>query len=124
MGNARRMQSFDLSYSAEDDSLEVVFEVFDERFARSIPLNDHIVLHTDLSFSAVWGLTFYSYARLLMVSETAFTALHEWTEEHVEAVLQLLATPPASAFFDITDPEGLIARVQAPRISRLIEDAP
>ena len=44
------MASFELIYEAEEDVLEVTFAVFDENFARTIPLNDNIILYTDTSF--------------------------------------------------------------------------
>ena len=115
------MGSFDLAYDAEQDVLEIIFEVFDESFARTLSLNDHVFVFTDLALQTVWGLTFYSYSRLLGVSETEFTALRDQPDELVATVLVLLSRPPASRFFDVTDPEGLIARVCAPNIQALIE---
>lgn len=114
------MPSFDLSYEEDEDVLEVTFAVYDEAFARTLPLNDHVFLFTDLSMSAVWGITLYSYSKLLGVSETELSSLRELTDEQVEAVLGLLSRPPASHFFDVTDPLGLIARVRAPSISSLM----
>jgi hypothetical protein len=115
------MGSFDLTYDGEQDVLEITFEVFDENFTRTLSLNDHIFVFTDLALQTVWGLTFYSYSRLLGVSETEFTALRDQPEELVTNALALLYRPPASRFFDVTDPEGLIARVCAPNIQTLIE---
>ena len=114
------MPSFDISYEEDEDVLEVTFALFDETFARTIPLNDHIFLFTDLGMGAVWGITLYSYSRLLGVSETELAALREMTEEQTNAILSLLARPPASHFFDVTDPGGLIARVRAPAVSALL----
>ncbi len=114
------MPSFDMRYDEEEDFLEVTFEVFDERFARSFPLNDHIFVHTDLGFSAVWGLTFYSYGRLLGVSETELTGLQELADEQIDRVLALLGKPPARHFFDVTDPQSLVARVRAPNLYDLV----
>src|SRR2546428_4129196 len=102
----RRLGSFDMRYDEDEDVLEATFEVFDENFVRTLPLNDHIFVFTDLGMAAVWGLTFYSYSRLLGVSETEFTALKELSEDQVDACLALLSTPPASHFFDLTDPAG------------------
>src|SRR5262245_35949862 len=113
------MATFDMAYDAEEDVLEVTFSVFDEHFARTLSLNDHIFVFADLGLQAVWGLTFYSYARLLGVSETEFTALKELPEEQVDAILALLSRPPASHFFDLTDPGGLIARLRAPDVQTL-----
>jgi hypothetical protein len=36
-------------------------------------------------------------------------------------VLNLLSIPPASLFFDLTDPEALIARVGAPKLDALVK---
>ena len=71
------MPSFEMSYEYEDDVLEITFEPYDETFARTIPLNDHIFLFTDLSMAAVWGMTLYSYSKLLGVSETELSSLRE-----------------------------------------------
>ena len=114
------MSHLDLSYDSDEDVLEVTCALFDEHFARSIPLNDHIFLFTDLSLRTAWGLTFYSYRRLIGVSETELTALAGLPEEQASAVLAILSEYPASAFFDLTDPEGLIARVQVPRLEALL----
>ncbi len=116
------MPSFDLTYDADEDFLEVTFAVFDENFSRTVSLNDHIILFTDLGLQTVWGLTFYSFSRLLGVSETDLTALRELPDPQVRTILDLLAVPPASHFFDVTDPTGLIARVSAPSLSSLIEN--
>ena len=118
------MRSFDLSYDAEDDFLEVTFAVFDENMSRTVALNDHILLFTDLGLQAVWGITFYSYARLLGVSETDMTALRPLPQAQIDSILSLLSKPPARLFFDVTDPEGLIARIEAPSIHRLLDDEP
>src|SRR5215470_12865298 len=114
------MPSFEMQYDEDEDVLEVTFEVFDERFARTIPLNDHVFVFTDLGLGAVWGLTFYSYARLLEVSETEFTGLRESNDEMIAGVLSLLNRAPARYFFDITDPDALIARIISPNIETLI----
>ncbi len=114
------MPSLDLRYDEDEDVLEVTFAVFDETFARTLPLNDHIFVFTDLSLGTVWGLTFYSFARILGVSETEFTTLKDLPDDQVNVILGLLATPPASHFFDITDPDALIARVRGPSLEALI----
>ena len=117
------MASFDMRYDEEDDVLEVTFAVFDERFSRTMPLNDHVFLFTDLGFGAVWGLTFYSFSRLLGVNETEFSALKELPDEDIEACLGLLTRPPASYFFDLNDPDNLVARVRTPNIETLVTEA-
>ena len=121
-GGRDSMGSFDISYDADDDFLEATFAIFDENLSRSVALNDHVFLFTDLGLQTVWGLTFYSFSRLLGVSETEFTALKDLPTPQVEAILSLLTKPPASHFFDLTDPEGLIARVNAPSIHRLLDE--
>lgn len=115
------MASFDLSYDADDDVLEATFAVFDERFVQSLALNDHIFIFADPGLHAVWGLTLYSYARLLEVSETELTGLREIPDERADAILSLLAAPPAAHFFDLTDPDALIARVRGPSVPALMQ---
>ena len=114
------MPSFEMSYEYEDDVLEITFEPYDETFARTIPLNDHIFLFTDLSMAAVWGMTLYSYSKLLGVSETELSSLREIPDNQVDSILTLLMKPPASHFFDVTDSAGLIARVKAPGIGSIL----
>jgi hypothetical protein len=114
------MPSFEMQYDEDEDVLEVTFAVFDEHFARTIPLNDHIFVFSDLGFGAVWGLTFYSYSRLLGVSETEFTGLRDLGEDQVSSILAMLSRAPASYFFDLTDPESLIARIASPDLEKLI----
>jgi hypothetical protein len=116
------MPSFDMRYDEEEDVLEVTFAVFDERFSRTLSLNDHIFVFTDIGFGAVWGLTFYSFSRLLGVSETEFTALKDLPDDQVDDCLRLLTTPPASYFFDITYPESLVARIRTPSVEILVAD--
>lgn len=118
------MTSFDISYDGEDDYLEVTFAVFDENVSRTVPLNDHIFLFSDLALQTVWGLTFYSYRRLLGVSETDLTSLRGLPAPQVESVLGMLSRPPASHFFDLTDPEGLIARINGPSLHALLQEEP
>ena len=113
------MGSFQLHYSAADDVLLVDFEDPEDSRLDPTPLNDHILLTLGPGRRAV-ALAFYSFANLLGVSETVFTSLHGLAAEEVEEILGVLTSEPASAFFDVTDPEGLIARVLAPRIDRLI----
>lgn len=114
------MPSFEIAYDADEDSLEATFDAQDEVFSRTIPLNDHVVLYTDQHLGRAWGLAFYSYSRLLLVSETQFTSIQDWPDENRNQVLALLSNEPAGLFFDITDPELLIARVRAPRLSAII----
>jgi hypothetical protein len=116
------MESFDITYDADEDFMEVTFALFDENLSRTVALNDHIFLFTDLGLQALWGITFYSYHRLLGVSETDLTALKELPEPQVDAILALLTRPPASLFFDVTYPDSLIARINAPSIAALIGD--
>ena len=115
------MGSFDMQYDGDEDVLEVTFADFDERFARTVPLNDHIFVFTDLMLGSVWGLTFYSFSRLLGVSETEFTALKDQNDEQIDSFLRLLSVPPAGHFFDITDPEALLARIRTPRVEELVQ---
>lgn len=111
---------FELIYTSEDDVLKVSFQPFERRFARTIGLNDHIFLFTDPDLTGVWGLTFYAYSQLLGVSETEFTGLRELPDTEAEAILKLLAVPPSSHFFHVTDPDGLIARILAPGLQELV----
>ncbi len=115
------MASFEAAYNEDEDVLDVTFETNDEQLARTLALNDHVVLYTDPLLGSVWGLTFYSYHKLLLVSETEFTALKEIDPARAQVLLGLVARPPASLFFDITDPEAYIARIRAPRLDELME---
>ncbi len=114
------MASFELIYEEDEDVLEATFEVFDEHFARAISLNDAILLHTDTSGSAAWGITFYNYARLLQVSETHLDGLLPLPEGDVRRVLHLLSVPPISHFLEILDVGELRALVKAPRLEDLL----
>jgi hypothetical protein len=114
------MSSFEMQYDEDEDVLEVTFAEFDEKFAHTIGLNDHIFVFADLMLGAVWGLTFYSFSRLLGVSETEFTALKDLGDERVDACLALLSSPPASYFFDLTNPEALVARIRTPTIEAMV----
>lgn len=116
------MGSFRVSYDAEEDVLRVTFAQCDEDLKHAIPLNDHIHLYTERGGASISGLTFFSYSQLLGVSETEFTALRERTESQVNAALALLTVPPASLFFDLTDPAGLIARILSPNLERLVTE--
>lgn len=114
------MPSFDLTYDAEEDVLEVTFGLYDENMAKTIPLNDNIFLFSDLTLQTVWGISFYSYSKLLQVSETELDALRDIPDRQRDLVLRLLARAPASLFFDITYPDALIARLAAPSLHSLI----
>ena len=114
------MPSFDLTYDAEEDVLEVTFGLYDENMAKTVPLNDNIFLFTDLTLQNVWGVSFYSYSKLLQVSETELDALREITDRQRDLVMGLLSREPASLFFDITYPDALIARLEAPSLRSLI----
>src|SRR5437016_898931 len=114
------MSSFDMQYDEDDDVLEVTFADYEDQFAHTIALNDHIFVFTDLALGTVWGLTFYSFSRLLGVSETEFTGLKEFSDQKVDACLALLAAPPASHFFDLTDTRALIARIHTPTIEAMV----
>ena len=116
------MGSFDISYDAEDDALEVTFELYNENFVRTLALNDNIILFTDLGLHAIWGISFYSYSRLLQVSETEFTSLKDLPPDQAQSILAMLTRKPASHFFDITDPLAFIARIGAPNLHRLVEE--
>jgi hypothetical protein len=114
------MPSFELIYEAEEEVLEVTFESFDEHFARTIALNDKIVIYADSGFSVVWGLTFYDYATLLQVNETHFDGLEGLAIEDAQRILGLLSHPPASHFLEVTSPDDLLARVKAPHLQDLL----
>jgi hypothetical protein len=115
------MTSFRLAYDAAEDVLVASFGEESDAESRHVPLNDHIDLWADVERTTVHALAFRAYSRLLGVSETYFSALREADDETVSATLRLVAEPPASRFFDLTDPEGLIARVLSPRIEELFQ---
>ena len=114
------MPSFEMIYEEDEDVLEATFAFFDEHFARAIALNDAIVLHTDSNVTATYGVTFYSYTRLLGVSETHLDGLRPLPEVDARRVLSLLALPPASFFLEVIDPGDLRARVKAPNLHDLL----
>ena len=114
------MPSFELIYEEEDDVLEATFEVFDEHCARASALNDSILIHTDLAVSVAWGITFYSYARLLQVSETHLDGLRPLPEADARRALNLLTLPPISYFLEVLDPGDLRALVKAPHLQDLL----
>ena len=116
------MASFDLSYDADDDVLEVTFALFDEHFARTIPLNDHVVVYSDLSMRTIWGITLYSYSQLLKVGETEMTDLRALTEQQCESILTMLERAPASRFLEVLDHGELVARIGAPGIETLVHE--
>ena len=115
------MASFEIIYEAEEDTLEVTFAAFDEHFARAIPLNDNITLHTNTEFTSAWGMTFYSYAQLLQVNETFLEGLRELPDETMRRVLSLLNAPPASFFLQVLKADELRAQIKAPGLAQLIE---
>jgi hypothetical protein len=114
------MSSFELSYEEEEDVLEVTFETFDEHFARTIPLNDKIIIYTDLSFTAAWGISMYSYMRLLEVNETHLDGLRPLPEADARRLMNLLYAYPLAHFLEVLDPGELLARVKAPQLLALM----
>ena len=114
------MASFELIYEAEEDVLEVTFAAFEEHFARTLPLNDNIILYTDTSVRMAWGLTLYSYAQLLQVSETHLDNLRGLPVEAANQILAVLRRPPMSAFFTILDPADFRALIKAPALHQLL----
>lgn len=114
------MASFEMIYDEDEDALEVTFATFDESFARTIPLNDYIVIHTDLALTTAWGVSFYSFARLLEVSETHLDALRPMPVTDARRVLSLVLTYPLSLFVDPIDPDDFRVRVKSPLISDLL----
>ena len=116
------MASFELIYEEDEDVLEVTFAAFDEHFARAIALNDNIVLHTDTSLTSAWGLTFYSYAELLQVSETHLDGLRPLDGQALQRILRILAAPPISYFLQMLAIGDVRALVKAPNLAQLLPD--
>ena len=114
------MASFELIYEDADDVLEVTFTAFDETFARTLPLNDNIILYTDTSVRAAWGLTIYSYASLLQVSETHLDNLRGLPAEAARQIVAVLQRPPLTAFFKILDATDFRALVKSPSLKELM----
>lgn len=114
------MASFEILYDAEEDMLEISFETFDERFARTVNLNDNIILYTDLALATAWGLSFYSYRTLLQVNETNLDELALLSEVDTRRALRLLETQPASHFLEVLVPYEFRARVKSPTLTELI----
>ena len=116
------MSSFELSYEEDEDVLEVTFETFDEHFARTIPLNDSIVIYTNLSLTEAWGITLYSYVRLIAVNETHLDGLRPLRETDALRLLGLLQSYPLAHFLEVLDPGDLRARVIAPKLHDLMSN--
>ena len=116
------MPSFEMLYDEDEDALEITFATFDESFARTIALNDNIVIHTDLGMTTAWGLSLYSYARLLQVSETHLDGLRPLPEADARRLLALVHSYPLSAFLEPVDPGDLRARVKSPDLLQLLSE--
>lgn len=114
------MPSFEMIYDTEEDVLEVTFEVFEETFARTIALNERILLFTDTSFQSSWGLNFDGYGTLLQVNETVLDGLNALSEPNRLRILQLLAEPPVSYFLEVRDKGEGIAVIKSPTLEALI----
>ena len=59
------MASYELIYEADEDVLEVTFDVVDENFSRAIALNQEIVIHTDSQMATAWLASLRRWPRLL-----------------------------------------------------------
>lgn len=114
------MASFELFYDEEEDTLEVTFETYSEDLARTVPLNDNIVLYVDAFASLAWGVAFYSYSQLLLVSETHLDGLRPLPEADARRLLRLLEHPPVTHFLRLLDSGGLRALVLAPNLQDLL----
>lgn len=114
------MRSFELIYNAEEDVLEVMFEEHDERFVRTITLNEQIFLFSDPGLTTIWGMAFYSFSQLIGVAHTEFTHVAEAAPEDADRVLELLRTAPANLFLDVTDPDRFLARFISPNLRDLL----
>ena len=114
------MRSFELIYTADEDVLEVMFEEHDERFARTITLNEQIILFSDPGLTTVWGMAFYSFSQLLGVAHTEFTNIADASPDDVQKALALLNSYPANLFLEVTDPENFFARFNAPNLRDLL----
>ena len=117
------MPSFDISYDADDDVLEACFEVFDDSNARTIQLNDNVIVFANRGLTRVWAVTFYAYRSLLSVGETVFTGLRDLPDGEAGAVVDMLAGGPVTAFIDLFDREESIARVLSPHLRVLLDEA-
>jgi hypothetical protein len=114
------MASFELIYEEDEDVLEVTFASFDEHFARAIPLNENIIVHTDTAVAVAWGITFYDYAKLLQVSETHLDGLHAFEEVDRQRLFRVIVMPPLCYFLQLLEPAELRALVKAPRLDDLL----
>ena len=115
------MASFEIIYEEEEDVLEATFAVFDEPFSRAIPLNENIVIHTDTGVSTVWGISIYSYAQMLQVSETHLDGLREMEAGSLARIWNVLRDPPVCYFLNVFDPAGFRALVKAPNLLPLLD---
>lgn len=116
------MHSFSMSYDASVDQYDVRFSLSSDDYARCIPLNDHIFLYTDQAIQTAGGMVYYSFSRLLGVSETEFSNLQELDDNDFSRVIKLIGSNPCSYFLDITNLEELVARVNLPTLSLFFRD--
>ena len=115
------MASFEISYDADEDMLDVQFGSIEDPSVKSISLNENIVMVTDLSLRHVYQITFYGFQKLIEVSETEFSSLADLTQQQADMVINLIAAGEVSSFFALTRPEQWLARVQFPRFNHLVQ---
>jgi hypothetical protein len=110
------MGSFNIQYEQRDDTLEVDFGGREGGEETRVALNDLLFLYVDPSLRELHGIVIYNFSRLMEVSEIEFTDLAQEDESLFQDVLSLLSRPPGNLFFELTDPEEGIARIQAPHL--------
>jgi hypothetical protein len=114
------MPSFEIQYDADEDVLDVTFEVYDESFSRTITLNEQIVIYTDLMFQNGWGITLYGFQELCEESEILLEGLSSIPQAETEKVRRLLENTPLGLFLCVTDWKQLRVKVQPPPLSALL----
>lgn len=114
------MPSFEIQYDADEDVLDVTFEVFDESFSRTITLSEQIVIYTDLMFQNGWGITLYGFQELCEAEEVELEGLASVPPAETEKIRLLLENTPVGCFLTVTDWKALKAKVQPPHLSALL----
>ena len=115
-----REGSFLLQYDADEDCLDVSFDLTGGVQERILNLNDFIQLKTNYPCTRLLGLTFFNYTQLLEANETDFSEMEENEPFLYDAAMNLISQYPGYLFFELTDPNTGVARIEIPDVSRLI----
>lgn len=115
-----REGSFCLQYDTDEDCLDVSFNLSGNDEERILNLNDFIQVRVNYACTRLLGITFFNYTQLLEANETDFSEMEENEPFLYDAAMNLISQYPGYLFFDLTDPETGVARIEFPDLSRLI----